>query len=206
MKNVVNFPKPKRSKPRLVDWARIEALRQQQYAQIPAKAVAIIRRIHQIEYGCEERTEWNVEINFEPGPYPPETIESSLKQTDIIWVLDLLDRFGGELICGEEFCTICRPQIRLPAFWIKRVDPEILLGMDANSAFLFDHYFEARNYWRILGKKLPDSDLIMINIRFLADDGRRYIGFADSRTFSLLLDRIEEGTSIEKALQLDQIC
>lgn len=206
MQKIIHFPMPTRSEPTPVDWDRIEAQRKQQYPQIPAEAVEITKRIHQIEYGLEEKVEWSLEFNVKPdAAYPPEIIESSLKQTDIIWLLDLLDRFGGEVVCGDKICKVPRPQTRLPVFWLNQVDPLIFQGIEANSEFLCEHYFEAKNYWRILGKNLPDSNLVMIMIRFLDDEARRYIGLIDSATFFLLLDRIGEGTPIEKVLLFDQI-
>jgi hypothetical protein len=78
--------------------------------QIPIGALKIIRCIREIEVGIAERVYWSLEVKFEPGFYPPEIIESCLNQSDIVWIMDLLDRFGGELVCGEKICKISRLQ------------------------------------------------------------------------------------------------
>ncbi len=205
MKNVIHFPELKRYKSAPVDWDRIEALRQQQYPQIPVETVEIIRRIRRIETGVEKRADWSLEINIEDCFYPSRDIECSLSTADIIWIMDLLDRFGGELLCGEMSCKIVRFQARPPAFWINRLNQITFQGIEYNSEFQCEHYCEAKTRWRILGKKMPDSDLIMVIIRFLDDEGGRYIGFIDKTTFILLLDRIEEGTPIENVFMLDEI-
>jgi len=205
MKNVMDFPMLKQYEPAPVDWDRIEALRQQQYPQIPVETVEIIRRIRRIETGVEKRADWSLEINIENCFYPPHDIECSLNTADIVWIMDLLDRFGGELLCGKMNYKIVRFQARPPAFWINRLDPISFQGIESNSEFRCEHYCEAKTRWRILGKKMPDSDLIMVIIRFLDDEGGRYIGFIDKTTFTLLLDRIEEGTPIENAFMLDEI-
>ena len=206
MQNIIHFPVAKRRiNPSFIDWDQIERLRQQRYPQIPVGALKIIRRIREIEVGIDERAYWSLEVNFEPGFYPPEIIESCLNQSDIIWILDLLDRFGGELVCGEKICKISRLQPRLPVCWVKEVDPRTFLGMEFNSELLFEHYFEARNYYRIFGKNLPYSHLIMFIIWFLNNENRRYLGIIDSTTFTIMLDRIKEGASIDRVFLLNQL-
>jgi hypothetical protein len=206
MQNVIHFPVTKRRiTPTSIDWDQIERLRQQRYPQIPIGALKIIRCIREIEVGIAERVYWSLEINYESGFYPPEIIESCLIQSDIVWILDLLDRFGGELICGEKICKISRLQSRMPVYWVNVVDPRTFLGMEFNSELLCEHYFEARNYYRIFGKNLPDSHLIMFIIWFLNNEYRRYFGIIDSTTFTILLDRIKEGTSIDRVFMLNHL-
>ncbi len=206
MQNVIPFPVPKRkTTPASIDWEQIERLRQRQYPQIPVEALEIIRHIREIEIGIRKRAFWSLDINYEPGFYPPEFIESSLNQSDIVWILDLLDRFGGELVCGEKICQISRLQPTRPVCWVNAVDPRTFLGMEFNSELPFEHYFEARDYYRIFGKNLPDSHLIMFIIWFLNDENRRYFGIIDSTTFIILLDRIKEGTSIDRVFMLNQL-
>jgi hypothetical protein len=202
MQNVIQLPVLMRNKPHSIDWNRIEEVRQQRYPQIPFEALELIRHIRDIELGSRKRDFWSLELNFEPGFYPPENIESSLNQADIIWLLDLLDRLGGEIICGEKTCAIFRIQPRLPMFWINVLDPQSFQAMDYYSEIKYEHYFEVKNHCRIYGKNLPDSHLVMILIWFLDDEGRKYFGFIDAMTFPILLDRIQGGTPLEKVFLL----
>ena len=205
MEKIINFPLSKRREPTPVNWDRIENLRQQQYPDVPAQAIEIIRGIREIQTGVRQESDWGLEFNFEHAFYPPENIESSLIEADIVWVLDLLDRFGGELFCGDLFCTISRDEPRLPVYWISRLDQKSYLGIHANSVFLYEHFMESANNWRIFGKKLADSTLIMAIVWFLNEGDRRYLGLIDETTFSIFLDRIKKGVPIKKVLLIDKL-
>jgi len=204
MQNVIDFPLAKRSDPTPVDWDRIELLRQQRYPDIPAHAIEIIRYIREVETGTRLNTEWSLELNSEDAFYPPENIESSLIEADIVWILDLLDRFGGELFCGDMFCAVTRDQPKSPAYWITKMDQKSYEGIYANSEFLYEHFMESKKNWRILGKKLPDSSLIMAIVWFL-DDDQHYLCMIDEKTFSIFLDRIEGGVPFKKVLMIDKM-
>ena len=202
MQSVIHFPIPKRRDPPAVDWDRIESLRQNRYPSIPVEAVNIIRRIWAVENGQRERCHWHLEINCEYDVYLPDDIECAPNEPDTVWLIDLLDRFGGELICGHEYCLIDRDQIRLPLFWLNKMDPVNMLGLEQNSDCTYEHYMEKKHHWRILGKVIPHCCLLMVLIRFLNDDACSYCGFIDETTFQILLDRIEQGTSVEEAFML----
>jgi len=205
MEKIINFPLSKRREPTPVNWDRIENLRQQQYPDVPAQAIEIIRGIREIQTGHRQESDWGLEFNFEHAFYPPENIESSLIEADIVWVLDLLDRFGGELFCGDLFCTISSDEPRLPVYWISRLDQKSYLGIHSNSEFLYEHYMESKNNWRIFGKKLADSTLIMAIVWFLNEGDRRYLGLIDETTFLIFLDRIQGGVPIKKVLLIDKL-
>jgi hypothetical protein len=116
-------------------------------------------------------------------------------------VLDLLDRFGGELGYGKLHCRIRRKKKRLPVFIVKEVSEGTAKSLGGVYQHQYEHYVKSGK-WLILGKDIPDMDLIGIVIR-KEESMVRFIGFLDKGTADILFSRMAEGVPPEVALMLE---
>jgi hypothetical protein len=116
-------------------------------------------------------------------------------------VLDLLDRFGGELAYGNLRCRIRRNKKRLPVFIVKEVSEGTAKSIGGVYQHQYEHYVKS-GQWLILGKEFPELDLIGLIIRKEESQVRR-IGFLDGGTAKILFSRIGEGVPPEVALMLE---
>src|SRR5512136_270632 len=115
------IPFPAQVKPSPIDWKELEVVRELQFPKIHKKALVIIQRIWE-EKGTEESY---FLIHDTSDGYPPDPITITPCKNDVVWVLDLLDRFGGELCHGSLKCTIRRSRKRPPLFFIQKITEEI---------------------------------------------------------------------------------
>jgi hypothetical protein len=203
MATVVDFPRPKKTRPPL-DWGKLELERQERFPKVPRIALKILKKVIQAEGRPPKDGNDPVLIFYMPDDYdeyPPIQVCFTSRRSEIIWVLDLLDRFGGELAYGKQRCHIRRKKKRLPVFVVKEVSGGTAQALNAVYQPQYEHYFKS-NKWMILGKDIPEMDLIGLIIR-KEESLVRYIGFLDRGTAEILFSRMGEGVSPEVALMLE---
>jgi hypothetical protein len=133
--------------------------------------------------------------------YPPIPVCFTPRRSEILWMLDLLDRFGGELAYGRLRCHIRRRKKRLPVFVVKEVSQGTAQALNTVYQHQYETYVESGK-WLILGKDFQELDLVGINIK--KEESRvRYIGFFDRGTAETLFSRMAEGVPPEVALMLE---
>ena len=203
MAKVVDFPRPKKTLPPL-DWERLEVERQERFPKVPRTALKILKKIIQAK-GMPSKDGSDPILIFDiPDDcyeYPPIPVYFTPRESDILWVLDLLDRFGGELAYGKLKCHIRRRKKRLPVLVVKEVSEGTAQALNAVYHHQYEHYVKSSK-WLILGKDFPELDLIGIIIR-KEESLVRYIGFLDRRTADILFSRMAEGVPPEVALMLE---
>jgi hypothetical protein len=203
MATVVDFPRPKKTRPPL-DWERLEMERQERCPKVPKTAIKILKKVIQAE-GRPFKDGSDLILIFDiPDDcyeYPPIPVCFTPRRSEIIWVLDLLDRFGGELAYGNLRCRIRRRKKRLPVFVVKEVSGGTAQALNAVYQHQYETYFKS-NKWMILGKDFPELDLIGLVIRKEESLVRR-IGFLDRGTAEILFSRMGDGVPPEVVLMLE---
>ena len=203
MAKVVDFPRPKKTLPPL-DWERLEVERQERFPKVPRTALKILKKVIQAQ-GMPSKDGNDPVLIFdipdESYDYPAIPVCFTPRKSEILWVLDLLDRFGGELAYGKLRCCIRRRKKRLPVFVVKEVSEGTAQAFNAVYHHQYEHYVKFSK-WLILGKDFPELDLIGLIIR-KEESLVRYIGFLDRGTADILFSRMAEGVPPEVALMLE---
>ena len=202
MATVVDFPRPRTLPP--LDWERLEVERQGHFPKVPRTALKILKKI--IEAKGMPSKDGNDPILIFDIPddcyeYPPIPVCFTPRESDILWVIDLLDRFGGELAYGKLQCRIRRRKKRLPVFVVKEVSKGTAQALNGVYHHQYEHYVKSSK-WLILGKDFPELDLIGVIIR-KEESLVRYVGFFDRGTADILFSRMAEGASPGRALMLE---
>jgi hypothetical protein len=203
MATVVDFPRPKKTRPPL-DWERLEVDRQERFPKVPRTALKILKKVIQAEGRPPKDGNDPVLIFYMPDgccEYPPIQVCFTSRRSEIIWVLDLLDRFGGELAYGKLKCHIRRRKKRLPVFVVKEVSEGTAQALNNVYHHQYETYAKSGK-WLILGKEFPELDLTGLIIR-KEESLLRYIGFFDRGTAETLFSRMGEGVPPEVALMLE---
>ena len=202
MATVVDFPRPKTLPP--LDWGRLEVERQDRFPKVPRTALKVLKKIIQAK-GMPSKDGSDPILIFDiPDDcyeYPPIPVRFSSRRSEILWLLDLLDQFGGELAYGKLKCHIRRRKKRLPVFVVKEVSDGAAQALNAVYHHQYEHYVKSSE-WLILGKDIPEMDLMGLIIR-KEESLVRYIGFLDRRTADILFSRMAEGVPPEVALMLE---
>jgi hypothetical protein len=203
MATVVDFPRPKKTLPPL-DWERLEMERQERFPKVPRTALKILKKVIQAEGRPTKDGNDPVLIFDIPDDcyeYPPIQVCFTSRRSEILWVLDLLDRFGGELAYGKQRCHIRRKKKSFPVFVVKEVSEGTAQALNTVYHHQYEHYFKS-NKWMILGKDIPEMDLICLIIK-KEESLVRYIGFLDRGTAEILFSRMGEGVPPEVVLMLE---
>ena len=188
---------PKKSWPP-IDWDEVESIRQKEYPRVPKKVVVIIKKIFK-EPGDDCYFDMQ---NFEGEPYPPDPIPLRPIFGDAVWMIDLLDRFGGEVRRGKQRCIIKRKKKKPALFLIQpisRTTRDALTNKEGLGSF-FEHYLESKS-WTIWGKEVTPQLMAMI-INNRSDEDRIYLGWFDRKTAWVLFRRMKD-ISIEAVLMLE---
>ncbi len=202
MATIVNFPRPKTLPP--LDWEKLDVERQERFPKVPKTALNILRKMVEAEWrptkdGGEPLLIFDIPDDC--YEYPPIPVCFTSRRSEVLWVLDLLDRFGGKLTYGELRCCIRRKKKRLPVFVVKEVSEGTSQGLNAVFQYQYEHYFKS-DRWMILGKDIPELDLMGFIIR--KEEGMvRYVGFFDRGTAEILYSRLGEGVPPEVVLLLE---
>jgi hypothetical protein len=140
MATVVDFPRPRTPPP--LDWERLEVERQERFPKVPKTALKILKKVIQAE-GMPSKDETDPILTFDiPDDcyeYPPILVQFTSRRSEIFWVLDLLDRFGGELAYGKLRCCIRRRKKRLPVFVVKEVSEGTAQALNAAYQHQYEH-------------------------------------------------------------------
>jgi hypothetical protein len=181
-----------------IDWDEVEGIRTLTYPKIPKKALKILRKLVELRPGLPA-PDCYIHIDDAGGGYPPDPIPVYRSRSCVIWVLDLLDRFGGEMTFGSLTCNVRRKKKRLPVFTIQEITEGKFNALSNTFGNEFEHFVQSST-WQMLGKRIEEFDLLVVLIRQRKDDPLRFLGFMDRMTFRLLVDRMGEDFSIEKLL------
>lgn len=202
MATVVDFPRPRTLPP--LDWEKLERERRDRFPKVPKTALDILRKMVETEgrpskYGGDPVLIFDIPDDC--YDYPPVPVCFTSRRSEILWVLDLLDRFGGELAYGKLRCCICRKKKRLPVFIVKEVSLGTAQALGAVCQHQYEHYFKS-DEWMILGRDFPELDLVGLIIR--KEEGMmRYVGFLDRGTAEILYSRLGDGVRPEVVLMLE---
>ena len=181
-----------------IDWDEIEAIRKAEYPRIPKKALAIIRKMFE-----NPRDDCYFDIqNFEGEGYPPDPVPIRPILGDAIWIMDLLDRFGGEIRWGNHQCIVKRKKKKAALFLIQpisRITRDALIE-EAGIGSMFEHFLQSKS-WTIWAKEITDKMMILI-INNRQNEDRIYVGWFDRRTAWVIFRRMND-LSIERVLGLE---
>lgn len=193
--NLIHFPK-KTWPP--INWDVIEAIRQKEYPRIPEKVLAIIRDMLETP-GDKPSFEFN---DFGDEDYPPNPLPLRPVQGDAVWIIDLLDRYGGEVCYGKQRCVVRRTKKKPALFLVEAISRTTrdALTDQAGLGPLFEHYLESQS-WTIWGKEVtPKLMALIVNNR--QDEDRIYLGWFDRKTAWVIFRRMND-ISIARVLGLE---
>jgi hypothetical protein len=184
---------PKKSWPP-VDWGEAESIRKAEYSRIPKKVLSIIRKIFE-----NPGDDGYFDFPDSGDAYPPNPIPIRPVLGDAVWMMDLLDRLGGEIRYGDRKCVIKRKKKRPPVFLIQPISLTTREALADSMRSLFEHYLESK-MWVVWGKEVTDKMMFLI-ITNRQDEDRVYFGTFDFKTAWVLFRRMKD-ISIEKVLGL----
>jgi len=178
-----------------IDWEDVESIRRAEYARVPKKAVAVIRKMFE---NPSDDAYFEID-DFEGGDYPPDPISIKPVLGDAVWIIDLLHRYGGGVHCGDQQCVVKRKR-KQPALLlvqpISRSTREALINV---MGVEFEHFLQSKS-WVIWGKEITDKMMVMIITNRL-DEDRIYLGIFDRKTAWVFMRRMEN-ISISRVLGL----
>jgi hypothetical protein len=198
---VVPFPiRPPSPK---IDWHKVEGARRKHYPRVPKKAVAVLTRIMAFKPTgllADENSGYIV-IHDTGDGYPPDPMDIIPRTSDMVWLLDLLDRYGGELTHGKSRCMVRRSKKRHPVFLVQSISEGTAEGLNLAFGSFYEHFIQSSR-WQMLGKELPEVNLMALLIRFTTDGAGKYLVLLDRRTAFVFFDRLEDGLPVEALLSM----
>jgi hypothetical protein len=196
-----NLPFPALRKPPIIDWDEIKSMRKARFPKIPMKAVQILKETIQGAGSVSALLGENCHLMLHDNSarYPPDPIHIFARKSDLVWLLDLLDRYGGELVFGKLKCTIRRKRKRYPFFVVQEISEETTTAFHSSVGSFYERFMEIGE-WRLLAEELPETDLMAVIIESREDSGAKFLGLFDRVTAALLTDRTAEGMPVEEFL------
>lgn len=194
MSEVIPFPKMHQNVN--IDWDRVDSIRKAGYPKVPKKAITLIRKMFENPTGNESYFEIH---DFGEG-YPFDPISLAPVQGDALWLLDLLDRYGGEISYGPQTCLIKRKKKKPALFLIQKISAELLEAVHAAIGPEYEHFLQTSR-WVVLGREVNEKLMIFV-IRNREDEALVYLGVFDRKTAFVLFARMESGRSVEEVLDL----
>jgi hypothetical protein len=183
------------SKP-VIDWEKVEAIRAGEYPKIPKSLLATIRGMFENPGGSDVLLEID---DFDDG-YPPDPIGLAPLQGDAIWIMDLLDRYGGSLRNGKKHCVIRRRKKRPALYIVQPITPGTRQALHDVIGPYYEHFVQSKN-WDVLGRDVTDKLMVFL-ITSREDEDKVYMGLFDRKTALILFQRLESGRSVDDVLGL----
>lgn len=184
---------PKKSWPQ-IDWNEVENIRKAEYSRIPQKALSIIRKIFE-----NPGDDGYFDFPDSKDEYPPDPVPIRPVMGDAVWMMDLLDRFGGEIRYRDQKCVVKRKKRRPAVFLIHPIGLTMREALVDTIGPLFEHYLESKK-WVIWGKEVTDKLMTLI-VSNRQDEDRIYVGWFDHKTAWVIFRRMKD-ISIERVLGL----
>lgn len=194
---IIPFPVKKHTNPPpCIDWENVELKRSNYFPHVPKVATLILRYILEAKPDSRKwrNGEWLVALgdlsSEEPRPrYPLAVTDDS----DVIEILDRLERFGGQLAWGRLECHLTRNEKRPQLKLLHQISNPAQRAFMSSMGSHFDHRVES-SQWRVLGKELCGLNLLVFLIE---KDEHHYLGLYDRGSGIHLLERLRIGHSIQ---------
>lgn len=184
---------PKKSWPP-IDWDEVEAIRKGEYPRIPKKAVTVIQKMF-----ADPGADTYFEIQDFEDSYPPDPIPLTPTQGDACWIIDLLDRYGGEVRYGNQQSIVKRKKKKPALFLVQPISLSVREALVDTIGPLFEHFVQSKS-WTVIGKEVTDKMMVLI-VTNRQDEDRIYVGFFDRKTAWVIFKRMKN-ISIERVLRL----
>ncbi len=183
------IPFPRYSVP-TIDWDEIERIRVERYPELPPEIIEVLKPLMASTPASSDR--YSFQINSDSDEmYPPDPIPLIPGKACAIWMMDLVDRFGGTVSYNDLSCTFEREKSKLPVYLIQRITNE---QFSAINDCLLEYEFMIQNkHWRIISKNITGFELVMLFAEDLTDESRIFMGLFDPHTFEILKERLSEG-------------
>jgi hypothetical protein len=188
---IISFPI---YQPPAINWDDIGTLRKRRYPNLPAQTIDVIRAFMTSTPRCKEIRSRDYYFNIEfysADAYPPDPIPMIPGKACSVWMMDLLDRFGGVIGYGNLRAAVKREKIRYPVFQVERISNAQFVGLN-DCIEPYDSFLKTRR-WKIISKALKPHNLVLLFARDLIDDHRIFKGTFDADTFAIVRERILEG-------------
>jgi hypothetical protein len=173
-----------------IDWEEIEQIRAERYPDLPAQILEVLEPL--MASTPSDGTACDLEVEaFSDDPYPPQPIPMIPGKAGAMWLMDLLDRFGGQVTYGDLTCAVERQDPKFPVFQVGPLSRGQFAGID-DCLQAYDFMIEDSR-WRIFAKYLSDVGLVVLFAKDLTDADRIFQGMFDRNTFEIVKERLCEG-------------
>jgi hypothetical protein len=98
-------------------------------------------------------------------------------------------------------CLVRRSKKQYPVFLIQSISTGAAEELNLAFGYLDEHFVQFSR-WEILGKELPEVDLMALLVRFKTDGAAKYLALMDRQTALVFFDRLEEGLPVEALLSI----
>ncbi len=177
-----------------IDWDEVGQIRKRRYPDLPVEIIDVIRATMTSTPRCKEIRSRDYCFNFDccsADRYPPEPVPMIPGKACSVWMMDLLDRYGGQVAYGDMRVVVTRKKIRYPVFQVEPVSAEQFVGFN-DCIEPYDSFIKTRR-WKILTKALEPHNLVLLFARDLENEHRMFKGTFDANTHAIVRDRILEG-------------
>jgi|GEM_PF-2639573 len=199
MAKTIPFPGPIQKIPD-IDWTDISQLRELRYPKIPKKVQAMLQTIFDKKRSPVLTGASYVKLDCDEPGYPPDPIPIRLRKYHVLWLMELLDRFGGEISDSKATYTVRRKVKRHPVFLVQEVSHDAKQALSKALGYRYEYYFQ-KGEWRFFGRELPETDLAVFFAQRLEKE-RHFIGWFDLETTSSVMNRLREGASVEEVMMI----
>ncbi len=203
MGNIIQFPQ--RKQPANINWHELETESLQAFPKIPKTAVQLLKKVLTDPHGLKNPNAYAAVYGPGPGAgYPQGPIPFFGTKSGVLWLLDLFDRLGGEIVHGTDKHVIKRAKKRYPVFQLFETSEASYKGWLRTLGDEYEHFLYSET-WQFLGKDLLGVDLMVALVAQLKGGERYFVVLVDKTTILLLFDCAREGFRIEDFLALGGI-
>ena len=199
MAKTIPFPRPPQKIPD-IDWSEIRLLRELRYPKIPKKVLAMLQKIFDKKRSAALTEASYVKLDHNEPGYPPDPLPVSRTKHHVLWLMELLDRFGGEISDGKTTCMVRRKVKRHPVFLVQEISGDTKSAISKTLSNEYEHFYQ-NSKWRVYGRELPETDLAAFFAQGLEVE-RYFVCWFDHETASSVLNRLGEGASVEEVMMI----
>jgi len=172
-----------------IDWDEIETIRKEWYPDLPAEIIDVLKPM----MASTPDDTATYEFQFSSGsddPYPPDPVPLIPGKACAIWMMDLMDRYGGIVTYSGLSCAVEREEIKHPVYMIQPISREQFSGI--NDCLQEYEFMTQNTYWRVFSKYLSEYQLVILFAKDRINKDRIFKAMLDINTFAVLQERLLE--------------
>ena len=173
-----------------IDWDEIETIRKEWYPDLPADIIDVLKPMMASTPDNTDHYEFQFSTDSD-DLYPPDPVPLIPGKACVIWMMDLMDRYGGVVTYSGLSCAVEREDIKHPVYLVQPISRQQFSGI--NDCLKEYEFMTENTYWRVFSKYLSEYQLIILFAEDLMDSDRIFQVMLDMNTFTILQARLQEG-------------